>query len=444
MSDAELWSQASSYYWSRTAGLLCRLLHRMVYVSHGLMIYVDDLICLLRKCTSPLLAALLVLFLLTLNVPMSWHKASLSGHPVWIGWSIDLTTFTVCMEADKQQRLLQLLQSVLEARHVSRHDVERLTGKLLWLSGLFSFLRPNLAPLYSLQHAGQLVMAALTPDQWTSLRPLLDADLLVTGSVGHPSVPVWVPGLSGWRACQFPPCRSRRVWVQVCHRHTASVPVTDDVREVLLLWKDFLHQSTCRQCILLSPAFSCEAFADACADSSGVGLGGYVKFPSGRQCFFQISVSKADICSLCTFFSSQENPQHFVAAWELLSQCALAWTAHSMLPLTHPNVRMVLRCDNSASEAAAWKGLSLAKGLCVVLRQFCDLQRRTCISAHIEHVPGFLNDVADSLSRDGDPQALGFCDEERVCPPWRELLVPLKPQCAPVDTDLSQYVPALL
>ena len=183
-------ARASSYYWARTAGLLCRLLHRVVYVNHGLMIYVDDLICLLRKCTSPLLAALLVLFLLILNEPMSWHKASLSGHPVWIGWSIDLTTFTVCMEADKQQRLLQLLLSVLEARHVSRHDVERLTGKLLWLSGLFSFLRPTLAPLYSLQHAGQLVMAALTSDQWASLRPLLNADLLVTGSVGHPSVPV--------------------------------------------------------------------------------------------------------------------------------------------------------------------------------------------------------------------------------------------------------------
>ena len=115
-----------------------------------------------------------------------------------------------------------------------------------------------------------------------------------------------------------------------------------------------------------------------------------------------------------------------------------------MLPLARPNVRMVLRCDNSASEAAAWKGLSLANGLCLVLRQFCDLQRRTCISAHIKHVPGFLNDVADSLSRDGDPQDLGFCDADRICPPWREFLMPLKPQCSPVEAELSQHVPALL
>ena len=31
-------------------------------------------------------------------------------------------------------------------------------------------------------------MAALTPDQWASLRLLLNADLLVAGSIGHPSV----------------------------------------------------------------------------------------------------------------------------------------------------------------------------------------------------------------------------------------------------------------
>ena len=154
--------------------------------------------------------------------------------------------------------------------------------------------------------------------------------------------------------------------------------MTDEVREVLLLWKDFLHQSTCRQSILLSPAFYCKAFADACADSSAVGLGGYVKFPSGPKRFFQFNISKAALCSLCSFFPSQGNPQHFIAACELLSQCALVWTTHSMLPLAHPSVHMVLRRDNSAS---AWKGLSLANGLCVVLRQFCDLQRRIWASA---------------------------------------------------------------
>ena len=74
-------ARASSYYWARAAGLLCRQLRKIIFVSHGLLIYVDDLLCLLRKCACPMLASLVVILLLALNVPMSWHKASRSILP---------------------------------------------------------------------------------------------------------------------------------------------------------------------------------------------------------------------------------------------------------------------------------------------------------------------------------------------------------------------------
>ena len=32
------------YYWARLAGMLSRLLHRLLFVRHALLIYVDDLI----------------------------------------------------------------------------------------------------------------------------------------------------------------------------------------------------------------------------------------------------------------------------------------------------------------------------------------------------------------------------------------------------------------
>ena len=231
--------------------------------------------------------------------------------------------------------------------------------------------------------------------------------------------------------------------MQVSHYHTLSVPVSDEVREVLSLWKDFMHDTMCQHSVLLAPAFACEAFADACADSASVGMGGYVKFLSGLKRFFQVSFTNACLCEICPFLAPGESPQAFVASFELLAQSALIWTIQAMLPLSHPPLHVVLRCDNSASEASAWKGLSMAKGLCCVLRHFYDLQRRSCISAHIEHVPGFLNEVADSLSRSGDPAALGFVDSERISPPWRELLVRFRPQSAPLEADLSGSVPAL-
>ena len=63
-------ARASGFYWSRVAGLLVRLVHRIWWVSHSALIYVDDLLCLLEKSSAPLLASVLVVLLQVLNVPM--------------------------------------------------------------------------------------------------------------------------------------------------------------------------------------------------------------------------------------------------------------------------------------------------------------------------------------------------------------------------------------
>ena len=169
-------------------------------------------------------------------------------------------------------------------------------------------------------------------------------------------------------------------------------------------------------------------------DESCMGLGDYVnvKFPSGLKRFLLCTLSLRELCALCPFFDRRESPQSFIAAWELLAQSALLWTIQSMLPAAHPCLHVCLRCDNAASEPAAWKGLSMSRGLCAVL-----MQRRFCISACIEHVPGFLNDIADALSRSVDPSSLGLSDEERL------FLVHFKPRSAPLEVYLRSSVPAL-
>ena len=143
--------------------------------------------------------------------------------------------------------------------------------------------------------------------------------------------------------------------MQLSHYRTPSVPVSEEVREVLSLRKDFVHDATCQHSVLLAPEFSCEAFADACADSVSVGI---VKFPSGSKRFF-VSFTRACLCLICPFLGSSDSFQAFIASFELLAQSALVWTIQAMLPLGHPPLRVVLRCDNSASEASAWKGFCL-------------------------------------------------------------------------------------
>ena len=405
----------------RQAGLICRLLHRIIFVSCGLLIYVDDLLCLLRKCTSPLLAALLVLILSVLRVPMSILAQGqpvrvLSGSDDALIWSRspypwNLPSNIVCCSCCSLFWILGVSPGVTwSVWQASCCDY--LAWWLFW---------PTLAPLYSLQcrpacHGclNSSPLGLLETSSWCGLEghglywPSFCAGSRLVRLARLPvsslsDVPSWLP-------------ESGRVWIQVSHHRTASVPLSDEVREVLSLRKDFLHQSTWRRSIVLAPAFGCEASADACADSVSAGLGAFVKFPCATKRFFQVSFAKAALCQLCPFMFCDDSPQSFIAALEILAQSALVWTIQSMLLLAHPPLRVVL---------------------CTVLRHFCDLQRRCCISARVGHVPGFLNDAADGLRHSEDPASLGFADSEKVAPPWREFLAPFMPQVAPLEANLA-------
>ena len=161
-------------------------------------------------------------------------------------------------------------------------------------------------------------------------------------------------------------------------------------------------------CALLPPSIPCEAYADACADASAAGLGGFIRLPDGRQCCFQHTFRASELAKVFAWFPSDANPQHFIASWEMAAQVALLWCMQRLLGPCHLPVHCVFRTDNSASESACWKALSLARGMCVLLSTFLLLQRRFHTYVHLDCVPGFLNVIADRLSRGSPPAALGL------------------------------------
>ena len=110
--------------------------------------------------------------------------------------------------------------------------------------------------------------------------------------------------------------------------------------------------------------------------------------------------------------------QSYISSCELLAQCALVYLLHLLLGHSHLPVHCIFRCDNAAAESSSWKGLSMASGLCSVLRTFFVCQQRYRISVHIDHVPGIVNDIADALSRSADPAQLGFQPQEEVQIDW--------------------------
>ena len=418
-------ARVSSFYWARAAGLLVRLIHRLLRVRHSAKIYVDDLLCLLDSASAPVWASHVVVLLLLIKVPLSWHKCALSQRVVWIGWEIDLSIFTVRLDPQKFRRLCDLLRLCLASRRCSTHLLERVTGKLLWLSSLFRTFRPSLAPLYRDQHSFLPTMTALDPQRWTDFRSKLSEDLRLLHPVGLAALP---PGSHVLRIGQnyvstlsdLPsvPADSRRIWIQSAAPHTGICVLSDESCLVLRMWLDLAASGTACRSLFRPPRIECQAFADACATSTTAGLGGFVRLPNGSQLFFRNTFSVAELQGLFPWLPSQASVQSFISSWELLAQCALVHLLHLLLGPGHLPVHCIFRCDNAAAESSSWKGLSMASGLCSVLRSFFLLQQRCRVSVHIDHVPGLVNDVADALSRATDPAKLGFRQQEEVEIDW--------------------------
>ena len=115
--------------------------------------------------------------------------------------------------------------------------------------------------------------------------------------------------------------------------------------------------------------------------------------------------------------------------------------ACSLLATPPAPLHVFFRTDNSPSQSAAWKGLTLARGMCqLFLRQFCLLQKTVRISVHLDSVPGFLNDTADALSRAVPPSTLGFQPHEALSFPWTSF--PEVPALAyfPLQSLMEPYV----
>ena len=418
-------ARVSSFYWARAAGLLVRLIHRLLRVRHSAKIYVDDLLCLLDSASAPVWASHVVVLLLLIKVPLSWHKCALSQRVVWIGWEIDLSIFTVRLDPQKFRRLCDLLRLCLASRRCSTHLLERVTGKLLWLSSLFRTFRPSLAPLYRDQHSFLPTMTALDPLRWTDFRSKLSEDLRLLHPVGLAALP---PGSRVLRIGQnyvstlsdLPsvPADSRRIWIQSAAPHTRICVLSEESCLVLRMWLDLAASGTACRSLFRPPRIECHAFADACATPTTAGLGGFVRLPNGSQLFFRNTFSLAELQGLFPWLPSQASAQSFISSWELLAQCALVHLLHMLLGPGHRPVHCIFRCDNAAAESSSWKGLSMASGLCSVLRSFFLLQQRCRVSVHIDHVPGLVNDVADALSRATDPAKLGFRQQEEVHIDW--------------------------
>ena len=110
-----------------------RCLRLWIWLSHVLLLYVDDLLLFQNKRALPLPASLVLAFCSCFNVPLSCRKLQLGPTITWIGWELNLGCGCFTLPETKRLKLHQLVQECLQHRLVSKRQLDKLLGLLQWI-----------------------------------------------------------------------------------------------------------------------------------------------------------------------------------------------------------------------------------------------------------------------------------------------------------------------
>ena len=422
-------ARASGWYWGRLAGLMVRSCHALLAHGHALWQYVDDLLAWLDKASSPLWASLIVIPMLILGVPMSWHKAALSDTVDWIGWRISVSSWTLEIPPEKLATLIAQIKTIQSANKLTLRELQSLVGRLLWLTSGWRHLRPLLIPLYKALHRIPITMVGMDHITFQDLVAHVDDHLQLrthltykhqTLRKGVTLCRVANSNVATLAEVQSLHVRSRRVWVGLSDPSNPNRKLDEEAVEAINTWSQLLTSTPFSLSMCPPQWIQVQATADAMASQSMAGLGGAAFFPDGSSTWFQFRISLTDAQALWPWIG--DDMQKHIAAWELLAQFALSYCIEAHLPRTRGPIACHQATDNSAADAASAKGLTMTKSLAAVLTPYFKFMRRYQVYPHISHIPGRLNELADELSRFKDSPLTHLDPNSQRSIPWRSLL----------------------
>ena len=156
----------SAHCWSRLAGALLRLWHRLSWLSHASFLYVDDFFMFQCAQMLPVSACMICALNIFCQVPISWKKCEIGPSIRWIGWLFDIRTGIVYIPSDKREKLQQLIQKLLSSSQQSRKTVEKFLGLAMWVTQLYPHLRTWLHWVYRDLYSIPASHYSVDPGSW--------------------------------------------------------------------------------------------------------------------------------------------------------------------------------------------------------------------------------------------------------------------------------------
>ena len=126
----------SAAWWSRLGAFILRCFHRLIWLAHVAMLYVDDYFIYQDSQVLPCSASILCIFCLLTGIPISWRKCELSGCLKWIGWSFHIKCGFLSIPADKVTKVLEYLQDLQRNSRTSKKKLEK---QLVFVCGSLNY-----------------------------------------------------------------------------------------------------------------------------------------------------------------------------------------------------------------------------------------------------------------------------------------------------------------
>ena len=393
----------SAFYWTRLSGLIHRLLHKLVFIRHSSLHYVDDYIFILEQASAPMLASFILAMCETLQIPLSWDKIKFGTAAQWIGWSLSTATNLVSTPDEKRGRIAALLQQAATQTKVKRKLLEQLAGTLVWLSEQHWEFRWFLGPIYSWLRKPGIQLVRLSRQEIAHVLDNLSPSFCLQQLLPKPFVP---QGSTLQRLGKFAtgnstlgPFKTRcfdlnYAWATFLNCRSCNVSLTPEDRQHLSALRLILQEIQPKDLLGDFPRIILEGGADAFAHKDVAGLGAWLSVSSTKTVWCSFQCARKDLPPWLLW----DNLQSGIMAFECLAQIALLamlWI-HTQMPAFYSVASLL---DNQAAEAAIATGFHQNEALSVCLRllqRFVNLTRSSLVPSRVASSD---NSRADNLSR---------------------------------------------
>ncbi len=190
---------SAAYWWSRLGGALIRAAHLVALPSYELwlLLLADDL---KAESTAPQpkrAVIFVVILLVLLGVPLSWHKAQGGLVINWIGYEVDLKALALGISPRRAEWCVGFLTQLARDGRADVGYLRSGLGRLAFVVGALEWERPFLAPFYAFlsrqprQGFRSLPLYVRLTAQYMAARLALRRS--------YPSAATWVQGVEPFR-----------------------------------------------------------------------------------------------------------------------------------------------------------------------------------------------------------------------------------------------------